>query len=102
MVKDVAGPETVVVSVGYEQGLPFYARRRVVIAGGMGELEFGAKIGDQSAWFMEQAGLPGLWDSGRHVVALIKQKDLDQLKSVAKTPVMVLGEDRRKLLVSNR
>jgi hypothetical protein len=36
------------------------------------------------------------------VVALIKQKDLDQLKSVAKTPVMVLGEDRRKLLVSNR
>lgn len=102
MVKDVAGPETVVVSVEYEQGFPFYARRRVVIAGGMGELEFGAKIGDQSAWFMEQARFPELWDSGRHVVALIKPKDLDQLKSVAKTPVRVLGKDRRKLLVSNR
>ncbi len=102
MVKDVAGPDTVVVSVGYEQGFPFYARRRVVIAGGMGELEFGAKIGDQSAWFMEQSRLPELWDSGRHVVALIKPNDLDQLKSVAKTPVRVLGEDRRKLLISNR
>lgn len=102
MVQDVAGPETVVVSVGYEQGFPFYARRRVVIAGEMGELEFGAKIGDQSAWFMEKAGLPELWDSGRHVVVLIKPNDLDRLKSVAKTPVRVLGEDRRKLLVSNR
>lgn len=102
MVKDVAGPETVVVSVEYEQGLPFYAKRRVVIAGRMGELEFGAKIGDQSAWFMEEAGLPELWDSGRHVVALVKPKYLDQLKSAAKTPVRVLGKDRRKLLVSNR
>ncbi len=102
MVKDFAGPDTAVVSVGYEQGLPFYAKRRVVIAGDMGELEFGAKIGDQSGWFMEQARLPELWDSGRHVVALIKPNDLSQLKSVVKTPVRVLGEDRRKLLVSNR
>ncbi len=102
MVKDFAGPDTTVVSVGYEQGFPFYARRRVVIAGGMGELEFGAKIGDQSAWFMEQAQFPELWDSGRHVIALIKPNDLTQLKLVAKTPVKVLGEDRRKLLISNR
>lgn len=102
MVKYVATPETVVVSVGYEQGFPFYARRRVVIAGGMDELEFGAKIGDQSAWFMEKSQFPEIWDSGRHVVALIKPNDLVQLKSVAKTPVRILGEDRRKLLVSNR
>ncbi len=102
MVKDVAGPETVVVSVGYEQGFPFYAQRRVVLAGAMGELEFGAKIGDQSAWFMEQGRFPELWDSGRHVVALIKPNDLVQLQSVAKTPVRILGENRRKLLVSNR
>jgi 4-amino-4-deoxy-L-arabinose transferase-like glycosyltransferase len=102
MIQDVAGPDTAVVSVGYEQGLPFYARRRVVIAGGMGELEFGAKIGDQSPWFMGQDQFPALWDSGRHVVALIKPKDLEKLTSVAKTPVRVLGEDMRKLLVSNR
>jgi len=102
MVQGIAGPDTVVVSVGYEQGLPFYARRRVVIAGGMGELEFGAKIGDQSAWFMGQDQFPALWDSDRHVVALIKPKDLEKLTSVAKTPVRVLGEDMRKLLVSNR
>jgi 4-amino-4-deoxy-L-arabinose transferase-like glycosyltransferase len=102
MVRDVATPDTAVVSVGYEQGFPFYAKRRVIIAGGMGELEFGAKIGDQSAWFMDQAKLPELWDSGRHVVALIKPNDLEQLKNSIKTPVKVLGEDRRKLLVSNR
>ncbi len=102
MVKDAAGSDTVVVSVGYEQGLPFYAGRRVVIAGGMGELEFGANIGDQSAWFIDRPHFTELWDSGRHVIALIKQKELKQLESVAHTPVRVLGEDHRKLLVSNR
>jgi len=102
MVKDSAGPDTVVVSADYEQGFPFYAGRRVVIAGGMGELEFGAKIGDQSAWFMNKEQLPELWDSGRHVVVLLKPSDLEKLKSTARTPVIVLGQDTRKLLIANR
>ncbi|GAM09763.1 undecaprenyl phosphate-alpha-4-amino-4-deoxy-L-arabinose arabinosyl transferase 1 [Geobacter sp. OR-1] len=102
MVRSVAGPDSAVVSVGYEQGFPFYAGRRVIIAGGMGELEFGAKIGDQSAWFMERENLPSLWDSGRHVVALIKPNDLESLKANIKTPVRVLGQDSRKLLIANR
>ena len=102
MVKDYAGPDTVVVSADYEQGFPFYAGRRVVIAGGMGELEFGAKIGDQSAWFIKKEQLPELWDSGRHVIVLIKPNDLEKFKTLAKTPVRVLGQDMRKLLITNR
>jgi 4-amino-4-deoxy-L-arabinose transferase-like glycosyltransferase len=102
MVRTVAGPDTAVVSVGYEQGFPFYAGRRVIIAGGLGELEFGAKIGDQSAWFMEQEKLPEFWDAGRHIVALIKPNDLEWLQTKIKTPVRVLGKDSRKLLVTNR
>ncbi len=102
MVKEYAGPDTVVVSAGYEQGFPFYAGRRVVIAGGMGELEFGAKIGDQSAWFIKQEQLPELWESGRHVIVLIKENDLAKLKTLTRTPVRVLGQDVRKLLISNR
>jgi hypothetical protein len=102
MVKDHAGPDTVVVSANYEQGFPFYAGRRVVIAGAMGELEFGAKIGDQSSWFMEQEQLPELWDSGRHVIVLIKPNDLEKLKVRARTPVKILGQDKRKLLIANR
>ncbi len=102
MVKENAGPDTAVVSVGYEQGLPFYAGRRVILAGSMGELEFGAQRGDQSAWFMEEGRFPSLWDSGRHVVALITSADLVKLKSTAVTSVRVIGEDHRKLLISNR
>lgn len=102
LVKDHAGPDTVVVSAGYEQGFPFYAGRRVVVAGAMGELEFGAKIGDQSAWFIKQEQLPELWDSGRHVVVLIKQNELEKLKIMVRTPVKVLGQDKRKLLIANR
>jgi len=102
MVKAHAGPDTVVVSADYEQGFPFYAGRRVVIAGGMGELEFGAKIGDQSAWFMNKEKLPELWESGRHVIVLLKPNDLETLTFAIKTPVKILGKDQRKLLVTNR
>ena len=102
MVPNVAGTDTAVVSVGYEQGLPFYARRRVILAGGMDELEFGAKIGDQSAWFMEKTGFPPLWNSGCHVVALISPNDLRTLSQAGLAPVRVLGQDRRRLLISNR
>jgi len=101
-VKAHAGPDTVVVSADYEQGFPFYAGRRVVIAGGMGELEFGAKIGDQSAWFMDKEKLPELWESGRHVIVLLKPNDLETLSFAIKTPVKILGKDERKLLVTNR
>ncbi len=102
MVKATAGPDTAVVSVGYEQGLPFYAGRRVILAGNMGELEFGAQRGDQSSWFMEEGRLPALWDSERPVVALITPDSLVKLKTAALTPVRVIGEDHRKLLISNR
>jgi 4-amino-4-deoxy-L-arabinose transferase-like glycosyltransferase len=102
LVRDNAGPDTVVVSSGYEQGLPFYAGRRVVVAGGIGELEFGSKIGDQSAWFMTQESLPELWESGRHVMVLIKPNDLEKLNLAIKTPVRILGKDQRRLLITNR
>jgi len=102
MVRKVAGPDTVVASFGYEQGLPFYSHRRVVVVGGIGELEFGSKQGDQSAWFMEIDRFIPIWDSPRHVVALLRQGDLDRLMSMAKGQVRILGEDRRKLLITNR
>ncbi len=102
MVTSVATPETAVVSVGYEQGLPFYTRRRVIVADGLGELEFGAKIGDQTAWFMDLDRFHQLWDSGRHVVALVQPEELLRLTSAAKTPVKTLGKDKRRVLITNR
>ncbi|MBI5657554.1 MAG: glycosyltransferase family 39 protein [Geobacter sp.] len=102
LVRKVAGPDTVVASFGYEQGLPFYAQRRVIVVGGIGELEFGSKQGDQSAWFMDVDRFVPIWDSSRPVVALLRQGDLDTLMSKSKTQVRILGEDSRKLLITNR
>ena len=101
-VREVAGPETVVATFGYEQGLPFYARRRVVVVGGLGELEFGSKIGDQSEWFMQLDRFAPLWDSQRPVIVLLKRDELDRLQAATRTPVRLLGEDRRRVLVTNR
>lgn len=102
LVKDLAGPDTVVASFSIEQGLPFYAKRRVVVVGGTGELEFGSKQGDQSDWFMDTARFVKEWDSPRHVIALLRPYELEDLKGRVSTPPKILGRDKRKVLIANR
>jgi hypothetical protein len=66
--------DDVLVSFGdYFQGLPFYAGRRVVVAGNWGELEFGRKQDPQAAkWFLLGPGelIELMKDTRRRVVVL--------------------------------
>lgn len=101
-VKELAGPDAIVASFGYDQGLPFYAKRRTIVVGNMGELEFGSKQGDQSAWFIDTAAFSRLWDGDRPVFVQLKRNELETLQKQVRTPARVLMETRRKLLVSNR
>ncbi len=97
-----APPDAVVVSEGVLQGLSFYAKRRVVLLGGVGELEFGSRLGDQNGWFLEYPGLAVLWDSAKPVYLVINKKKLPELKSKVRNPVTILGENGKQLLVRNR
>lgn len=101
MVLEQAGPDAVVASFGYDQTLPFYAKRRTVVVGNVGELEFGSKQGDQSAWFMKRERFYPLWNGDRQVMAILGSKDLAALRSnVSKAPRVIM-ENRRKILIAN-
>jgi 4-amino-4-deoxy-L-arabinose transferase-like glycosyltransferase len=86
----------------YQQDLPFYTGKRVVLVGYKGELEFGCNQGDNSEWFIDYAAFNRLWDSPVRVFTLIKQRDLGRLQSGVKSPVKILGRKSDTILVSNR
>ena len=48
------GKDAIIVCWGrYQQSLPFYTKRRVVLVGGRDELEQGSLVGDNSKWFRQ-------------------------------------------------
>ncbi|WP_243370591.1 glycosyltransferase family 39 protein [Geotalea sp. SG265] len=102
LVREKAGKDAVVATFEYEQGLPFYAGRRVVVVGGRGELEFGSNLGDQSAWFIDLRRFVELWNSPRPVFALIQERELPVLKKVLTTPMKELGRQGRRILITNQ
>lgn len=86
----------------YNQDLPFYAKRRVAVIGPRGELAFGSRQGDNSDWFIDYGRFFKIWDSGRAVFIVIRERDMALFKKSVKTPIKVLGREGRSLLVSNR
>ncbi|GAB7026960.1 glycosyltransferase family 39 protein [Geotalea toluenoxydans] len=101
IVREKAGKDAVVATFEYEQGLPFYSQRRVVVVGGRGELEFGSNQGDQSAWFIGLNQFADLWNSSRPVFALIQQRELVVLEKLLSTPIKELGRQGRRILITN-
>ena len=102
IVREKAGPDAIIASFGHEQGLPFYTQRRVITVGGMGELEFGSKQGDQSAWFMDAQQFSRLWDGPKPVFLLFRLTDVDGFRSLVKTPIRELARTGKKVLITNR
>lgn len=102
LAREKAGPETALASFRiYQQGFTFYAGRRVIVVGGRGELEFGSRQGDQSQWFMDEQTFVQLWDSGKPVIALVREDSLLDLQRMVRTPSRELGKQGRTLLVAN-
>ncbi|UFS70762.1 glycosyltransferase family 39 protein [Geomonas sp. RF6] len=101
MVKERAGSDALVASFGYEQELPLYTGRRVIVVGSKGELEFGAKQGDNSFWFIESEQFRSLWAGPRPVYALISPEDLQNMAALTPPPV-ILGMRAKRALITNR
>ncbi len=86
----------------YEQALPFYAGRRVMVVGPKGELAFGSMLGDQSAWFLEPPQFESLWDSDTPLVTIIDERNLPAFSQSVKTPPRALGRQDRRVAITNR
>ena len=90
------------VSFGYEQSLPFYTGRRVVVVGGMGELQFGSRQGDQSAWFIEEPDFIRLWQEKPQVIVLLKKTDYERIADKLVPAAAILGQKGKKMLICNK
>ncbi|HIJ86701.1 MAG TPA: phospholipid carrier-dependent glycosyltransferase [Desulfuromonadales bacterium] len=102
IVKEKADKNAIVAVFDYEQGLPFYARRRVVVVGGRNELEFGSRLGDQSAWFIEPEKYAQLWAGPAQVFTLINLQELENFSKTSSPPPILLGKSGRRALITNR
>jgi 4-amino-4-deoxy-L-arabinose transferase-like glycosyltransferase len=102
LAKGKAGQDAIIATFGYEQGLPFYAKRRVIVVGNRNELEFGSRQGDQSAWFIEGNQFDQLWSGPKHVFALIANNDLESFRKTLQPQPVLLGREGRRALITNR
>jgi len=110
LVRAVPGPAQWISYGNYFQGLPFYARTRVVVVAGTGELAFGRRhLADASWWFNEDPGALGAVadrmkeaDPSRPVFVMAKDANWKQLtpeeralwEEVARNPAAVVARRR--------
>jgi len=87
----------------YVQGMTFYTGRRAVVVGGAGELTFGSKLGDHTAWFWpSDEQLLREWQSSGRLFLVINRDDLDRLRPQMTPPPIEIASKGKKVLVANR
>ncbi|OGU19205.1 MAG: hypothetical protein A2X85_02515, partial [Geobacteraceae bacterium GWF2_54_21] len=101
-VRELARPESRIVTVGPMQAVSWYTGRRVLVTGNPDELTFGSKQGDQSAWFPDQQALLRLWSGPEHVLLILKKRELEALAPLLKPQAHIAMESGRRMLISNR
>jgi len=102
-IRQQAHPDDLIILYNhYVQGIPFYAGRRVVVVGGHGELDFGSRQGDQSAFFWKKdKTLLDAWRSSRRVFLVINRRELDPLRhQLYPAPRQIAAQGKKVLIVN--
>lgn len=88
---------------GYNQDLPYYLQRRVVIAGwGNSELEFGMSQQNMQNWFWTNSQLWQMWaNPNQQIFLFMSKKDYNALTKNSSEPLYLLGQTQRNVLVTN-
>ena len=76
-------PQYIVNYGGFEETLPFYTKRKIVIAAYKGELEMGAAYEDAKDWFITEADFLKLLSSEAPTVGVLREKRLKRLKELS-------------------
>jgi 4-amino-4-deoxy-L-arabinose transferase-like glycosyltransferase len=95
--------DEVITYIHYVQAIPFYGRRRTIMVGGRGELDFGSRQGDQRAFFWEKdAQLIDAWRSpGRRVFLIINRVELEPLLPALQPAPRQVAAYGKKVIVTN-
>jgi len=86
----------------YVQGITFYGRRRTIMIGGRGELDFGSRQGRQAAFFWNtDAQLLDAWHSSRRLFLVINRVELEPLRGQMNPPPREVAAFGKKVIVVN-
>lgn len=98
----VLRPEDVLAQYGrYAQGLAFYTKRRTVLVGVTGELEFGAdRAADRADYFLDDREFRKLWDSPRRVFCLFKRDEMPLIREKFPEHRLLYRSDEGILIVN--
>lgn len=94
-------PQTPIYALGlYEQSLPFYLRRTLILVEHMDELEFGLKQ-EPDLWIPTRAAFLEKWSQGPKAIAITNPQIFAALqkKGVA---MRVLARDTRRVVITNQ
>ena len=87
----------------FVQSMVYYSEQRCVMVGGAGELTFGSKQGDQSAWFWPgDADLYREWSGPGRLFVLFNRTQLDVHRPHLDPPPIEIASKDKKVLVANR
>jgi 4-amino-4-deoxy-L-arabinose transferase-like glycosyltransferase len=102
--KEMAGPDTLIASYLYEPSLAFYTKRKFVMidASKNIDLEFGSKQNGEPDLLFDIEQFLRLWDSDKHIIALMNESDAIWLNDKVASPVITLGRQGKKHLTTNR
>jgi len=85
----------------YVQSLPFYNRRRVIVAGAPSELNFGMEHSEDAAnWFLATDDeLFRLWETRGPKVLVIDESDLERLRPRLGNFTTIASEERKRAIL---
>jgi 4-amino-4-deoxy-L-arabinose transferase-like glycosyltransferase len=93
-------PQTKLYAVGmYDQTLPFYLRRTMILVGHKDELEFGLQQEPQ-LWVPTMDAFIAQWRAGPKAIAVTRAHIYADLKQRG-VPMRVLAEDSRRIVITN-
>jgi 4-amino-4-deoxy-L-arabinose transferase-like glycosyltransferase len=102
LIRRNSGPDDIIAQYAeYDQGIPFYLGRRVVLVRYLGELEFGAMQEPDPSWFIGDEAFTKLWNGDRRVVLVVDAGHKDRLFPAGTPQPVLLGATERGLVIAN-
>jgi len=96
-INKTGGANAIVVNYGgFDETLPFYLKRKTIIAAYTGELEMGSGYDDARSSFVDEEGLRYLLGSERNVWIVFKEKRLGRIRDLG------IGKETAPLCVGGR
>jgi 4-amino-4-deoxy-L-arabinose transferase-like glycosyltransferase len=97
-------PQTPIYSVGrYEQALPFYLRRTMILVANADEMAFGLEQEPQ-LWVPQREAFIAKWTAdhaaGKKALAILRPDIFSELQKIS-VPMRVIAQDPRRIIVTN-